>query len=86
MNNAEGHALLRDCGALLEGHFLLSSGRHSNAYIEKFRILEQPKLTEQLASEIAQNFREDKVDIVAGPLTGGVLVAHEVAKALECRF
>ncbi|MFH1009857.1 MAG: orotate phosphoribosyltransferase [bacterium] len=86
MNDAEGQALLRNCGALLEGHFLLSSGRHSDAYIEKFRILEQPSLTERLAGEIAQRFRDEKVDIVAGPLTGGVLVAHEVAKALRCHF
>ncbi len=86
MNDTEGRALLRDSGALLEGHFLLSSGRHSDMYIEKFRILEQPQLTERLAREIAERFRDEKVDIVAGPLTGGVLVAHEVAKALGCRF
>jgi orotate phosphoribosyltransferase len=86
MNDAEGQKLLRDSGALLEGHFLLSSGRHSDVYIEKFRILEHPQLTELLALEIAERFRDEKIDIVAGPLTGGVLVAHEVAKALECRF
>jgi orotate phosphoribosyltransferase len=86
MNDAEGQKLLRDSGALLEGHFLLSSGRHSDVYIEKFRILEKPQLTELLALEIAEKFRDEKIDIVAGPLTGGVLVAHEVAKVLGCRF
>jgi orotate phosphoribosyltransferase len=86
MNDAEGQALLRDSGALLEGHFLLSSGLHSNAYVEKFRILENPRLTERLAAEIAAKFRDKKVDLVAGALTGGVLVAHEVARALGCRF
>lgn len=86
MNDAEGQALLWDSGALLEGHFLLSSGLHSNAYVEKFRILENPRLTERLAVEIASKFRDKKVDLVAGALTGGVLVAHEVARALGCRF
>lgn len=86
MNGEEGRALLRDSGALLEGHFLLSSGLHSNAYIEKFRILEQPWLTEKLTAEIVAEFRNEKVDLVAGLLTGGVLVAHEVAKGLRCSF
>jgi orotate phosphoribosyltransferase len=86
MNDAEGRALLRDSGALLEGHFLLSSGLHSNAYVEKFRILENPRLTERLAAEIAAEFRDKKVDLVAGALTGGILVAHEAARALGCRF
>lgn len=86
MKDTEGRALLRDSGALLEGHFLLSSGRHSNVYIEKFRILEQPWITERLAAEIATRFRSEGVDLVAGSLTGGILVAHEVARALGCRF
>jgi orotate phosphoribosyltransferase len=86
MNDTEAHALLRDCGALLEGHFLLSSGRHSGKYIEKFRILEQPRLTERLAGEMAARFKDERVTLVAGLSTGGALIAHEVAKALQCRF
>jgi orotate phosphoribosyltransferase len=81
----QDHALtlLRDCGAFLEGHFLLSSGRHSAVYVEKFRLLEHPELTEQIAGAIAEHFRSAKAEVVVGPLTGGVLVAHEVAKALN---
>lgn len=75
--------LLRDCGAFLEGHFLLSSGRHSGVYVEKFRLLEHPELTEQIAHALAEHFRDAKAELVVGPLTGGVLVAHEVAKALK---
>ncbi len=86
MNDAEAHTLLRDCGALLEGHFLLSSGRHSGKYIEKFRILEQPRLTERLAQEMAAGFKDESVALVAGLSTGGALIAHEVAKALQCCF
>lgn len=75
-------ALLRSCGAFLEGHFLLSSGRHSDVYVEKFRLLEQPHLTAQIARLIAEHFRDARAELVVGPLTGGVLVAHEVAKTL----
>ncbi len=74
--------LLRSCGAFLEGHFLLSSGLHSGVYVEKFRLLEHPDITAKLAGEIAAHFRETKIDLAVGPLTGGVLVAHEVAKQL----
>ncbi len=86
MNDMEGQALLQASGALLEGHFLLSSGRHSDKYIEKFRILEQPWLTERFAREIAGKFHGEGINLVAGLLNGGVLVAHEVAKILQCRF
>jgi len=74
--------LLRDNGAILEGHFLLTSGRHSGVYVEKFRLLEHPELTAQFAEPIAEHYREMDPDIIVGPLTGGVLVAHEVAKIL----
>jgi orotate phosphoribosyltransferase len=75
-------ALLRECGALLEGHFLLSSGRHSDTYIEKFRILERPAVLAQFCAPIAQEFANAGIEIVAGPTTGGVIVAYEVARQL----
>lgn len=84
MNQELALNLLRECGAFLEGHFLLSSGRHSDVYIEKFRLLEQPELTEQFAHALANHFRISSPDLVVGPLTGGVLVAHEVGKDLGC--
>lgn len=74
--------LLRSCGAFLEGHFLLSSGLHSGVYVEKFRLLEHPEHTARLAEVIANAFRDAYLELVVGPLTGGVLVAHEVAKQL----
>jgi orotate phosphoribosyltransferase len=78
----EALKLLRETGAILDGHFLLTSGRHSGVYVEKFRLLEQPVLTAQFAEPLAEHFREQNIDLVVGPLTGGVLVAHEVAKLL----
>ncbi len=74
--------LLRACGAFLDGHFLLSSGLHSGVYVEKFRLLEHPEHTARLAGTIADHFRAARLELVVGPLTGGVLVTHEVAKQL----
>ncbi|MBU0508726.1 orotate phosphoribosyltransferase [bacterium] len=82
LNRNEALTLLREAGAILDGHFLLTSGRHSGVYVEKFRLLEKPQLTAQFAEPIAEHFREASPEIIIGPLTGGVLLAHEVAKLL----
>ncbi len=86
---SEIEAALRDSGALLEGHFLLASGRHSDRYIEKFRLLEQPRLTSRLCGEVARRFREklgeDGIECVIGPVTGGIILAFETARHLDCR-
>ena len=74
--------ILRQSGALLEGHFILTSGRHSAQYIEKFRVLEQPHYTEMLCKAIAENFRSENITVVVGPMTGGILLAYEVGKQL----
>lgn len=73
--------LLLDSGAVLKGHFVLTSGRHSDVYFEKFRILEQPHVLSPLCTEIAERFH-GQVDIVAGPTTGGIIIAFEVARQL----
>ncbi len=74
--------LLEDSGAILKGHFLLTSGRHSDVYVEKFRVLEQPKVLVECASRIASAFRDAHIDLVAGPTTGGIIIAFEVARQL----
>jgi orotate phosphoribosyltransferase len=73
---------LKSRGALLDGHFRLSSGRHSNRFIQKFRILEDPKILEPVAREIADAFREAKPTIVVSAAVGGILLGYEVARAL----
>lgn len=73
--------LLEESGAVLRGHFLLTSGRHSDLYLEKFRILEKPSVLGPLCEEIANAFR-GQVDAVAGPTTGGIIIAFEVARRL----
>lgn len=73
---------LSDRGALLEGHFRLSSGRHSNRFIQKFRILENPPLVEAVATAIADAFRDAGVTIVVSAAVGGIVLGYEVARAL----
>ncbi len=73
---------LQRVGALKEGHFLLSSGRHSDRYIEKFDLLRQPAATEAACRRIAERFGDAGIDVVVGPTTGGILLAFEVARQL----
>lgn len=73
---------LEERGALLNGHFRLSSGRHSNRFIQKFRILESPPLVEAVAREIAQAFRMENVTIVVSAAVGGIVLGYEVARQL----
>src|SRR5579862_5323289 len=69
-------------GALLEGHFRLSSGRHSDRFVQKFRVLEDPVLLEAVAREIAERFRAAAPTVVVGAAVGGILLAYEVARQL----
>lgn len=73
---------LKERGALLDGHFRLSSGRHSNRFIQKFRVLEDPKILEPVAREIARTFEKDRPTIVVSAAVGGILLGYEVARAL----
>ena len=74
--------LFKDAGALQEGHFLLASGLHSPIYWEKFRILQCPPYTEKLCGLIADHFRKQDIETVAGPTLGGMLLSFEVARKL----
>ena len=73
---------LREVGAVLEGHFQYASGRHGPLYVEKFRLLERPEATAQLCAQIAEHFADHRIELVVGPTTGGILLAHETARAL----
>jgi orotate phosphoribosyltransferase len=79
---ADLQSALADRGALLQGHFRLSSGRHSNRFIQKFRILEDPVLLERVAHELADRFRSLDPTIVVGAAVGGILLAYEIARQL----
>jgi orotate phosphoribosyltransferase len=77
--------IFEKAGAILKGHFLLTSGLHSPVYWEKFKVLQSPPHTEQLCRMIADHFREQKIDVVAAPTTGGIILAFETARQLEVR-
>jgi orotate phosphoribosyltransferase len=77
--------VFRESGALREGHFILASGRHSSLYLEKFQVLQHPADIERLCGAIAMWARSLGVDSVAGPTTGGIILAHEVARQLGVR-
>lgn len=68
--------------ALLSGHFLLSSGRHSGAYFEKFNVLQHPEYLVKLGSMFVKRFKGLAVDRVIGPTTGGMVIAYEAARQM----
>lgn len=76
---------LEESGAFLQGHFQLSSGRHSDRYIEKFNLLQWPRYTEMVCRKMAEWGRSFSPTTVAGPTTGGILLAYEVGRQLGLR-
>ena len=80
--------IYKDANAYLEGHFLLSSGNHSQFYLQSAKVLENPKTAELLAKELAIMIKESgiKVDTVCSPALGGILAGYELARALGARF
>lgn len=85
MTEAEVLDIFRKHSALLEGHFILSSGLHSDRYIQCALVLQHPRLAEQLCSALAAKLRHLGATAVAAPALGGVIVSHEVARALGLR-
>jgi orotate phosphoribosyltransferase len=85
MTEEQVRQLLVDTGAILEGHFLLTSGLHSALYVEKFQVLQYPEHTAALCAALAEKFCNAQVELVVGPVTGGILLAHEVGKNLGTR-
>ena len=85
MNPEQVVQTFRDTGALLEGHFIYTSGRHGRQFLQAARVLQYPEHTEPLCRAIAQAFESEKVDLVVGPATGGILLAYETARHLKCR-
>lgn len=74
---------LRAVGAVKEGHFLLASGRHSGRYVEKFDLLRDPGATERCVAVLAEAVRGERINVVVGPTTGGILLAFELARQLD---
>jgi orotate phosphoribosyltransferase len=86
MTETEILNIFKKSGALLTGHFLLTSGRHSDRYFQCAKVLQYPEYTEVLCKMIADNFRKTEIDTVIAPAMGGLVVGQEVARQLNKRF
>ncbi|WIV11466.1 orotate phosphoribosyltransferase [Proteiniborus sp. MB09-C3] len=74
--------ILKKTEALLEGHFLLSSGKHSNRYVQCAKVLQYPKEAEKILKIVVEQLKDMDIDIVLGPAMGGVIVAYEIGRQL----
>ena len=86
MQSEEVIEKFRKTGALLEGHFVLSSGLHSPVYLQCALVLQQPRDAEEFGRSIAEHFQTENIQTVAAPAIGGIVIGHEVARALGARF
>ena len=82
MNEREIMQLFEESGALLNGHFKLTSGRHSDIYYEKFTLLKNPAICTRICKEFAERFKSTGAVTVIGPTTGGIIIAYDVARYL----
>lgn len=85
MDRQEVMEMFRQTKALVEGHFLLTSGRHSAQYMQCAQVLQHPDLAARLGSALAEKWQGQGVETVIGPAMGGIIVAHEAGKALGTR-
>jgi len=85
LSQAEVAKIFQDTGALLSGHFRLTSGRHGDQYFQCALVLQHPQYTEILCRELAARFQGEGVSVVIGPAMGGIIVAYETARALGAR-
>ncbi len=86
MNDTAVFEALSAAGAILSGHFVLTSGRHSETYVQCARVLEDPSLTTDLAREMTRRISDVGVDLVAAPAVGGIIIGFAVAQALGVKF
>ena len=85
MNSEEYIKIFKDSGALLDGHFILTSGRHSNSYFQCAKLLQYPKYLELFSKNIADHFKENEIDLVISPAIGGIVLGTEVGRLLRKR-
>lgn len=85
MTREEIISIFKSTGAMLTGHFRLTSGRHSDQYFQCALVLQHPQYTETLCRELAARFAAEKVSAVIGPAMGGIIVSYETARALGVR-
>ena len=77
--------LLRQTGVIMEGHFLLTSGRHSGRFLQCSRLLQYPQHAARVCRQMAEPFKNERIDTVIGPAMGGIILSYETARALGAR-
>lgn len=77
--------ILKECNALLEGHFLLSSGKHSNKYCQCAKLMQYPDKTEKVIAIVAEKVKDLGIDVIVGPAMGGITAAYELGRQLNKR-
>ncbi len=82
INTEEVMKKFEDAGAIQKGHFKLTSGVHSDTYIQCAQIMQHPEFMHNLCSELGKKFRGDDIDVIVGPAIGGIIMAHVMARVL----
>lgn len=84
-NEARVIEIFKETDVLLDGHFLLTSGRHSNQYMQCAKILQYPNYTQELMGMLADKYKDDKIDYVLAPAVGGIIIGYELARQLGAK-
>ena len=77
--------IFKETGVMLTGHFCLTSGRHSDHYMQCAKLFQYPKYSEMLCKELADAFADTPIDLVAGPAVGGIIITYQVAQCMDKR-
>lgn len=85
MNSDSCIKMFKDSGALLDGHFVLTSGRHSSSYFQCAKLLQHPKYLELFSGSIANHFMSEQIDFVISPAVGGIVLGTEIGRILKKR-
>ena len=85
MDRAEMERIFKQTGLMLEGHFLLTSGRHSNRYMQCAKLFQYPEYSEMICKDLAGRFAGQKIDLVVGPAVGGIIMSYEMARQFNVR-
>ena len=85
MNNNDYIEIFKNSGALLEGHFVLTAGRHSASYFQCAKLLQYPKYLELFSNKIVNHFKDNEIDLVMSPAVGGIVLGTEVGRLLKKR-
>ena len=83
MDRAEMERIFKQTGLMLEGHFLLTSGRHSNRYMQCAKLFQYQEYSEMICKDLADRFAGQKIDMVVGPAVGGIIMSYEMARQFK---